>query len=97
VAGHAHVDVPSFRGLDRRAFPGWLLLAMQLSGLYTRWTVRTATAVVWFYDGIGGDLSYWPEGPAGPRRSVPPLSNAAIVGDNDRMSSTSRSPPPTGN
>jgi hypothetical protein len=27
-----HVDVPSFRGLDRRAVPGWLLLAMQRSG-----------------------------------------------------------------
>jgi hypothetical protein len=80
-----HVDVPSFRGLDRRAVPGWLLLAMQRSGLFTRWAVRTATAVVWFYRGAGGALSYWPEGPAGPRRSIPPTTNTALVGDNDRM------------
>jgi hypothetical protein len=80
-----HVDVPSFRGLDRRAVPGWLLLAMQRSGLFARWAVRTATAVVWFYDGPGGELSYWPTGPAGPPLSVPPTTNTAIVGDNDRM------------
>jgi hypothetical protein len=47
--------------------------------------VRTDTAVAWFYGGTGGALSYWPDGPAGPRRSVPPVSNTAIVGDNDRM------------
>jgi hypothetical protein len=80
-----HVDVPSFRGLDRRTVPGWFLLAMRRSGLFTRWAIRTATAVVWFYAGAGGALSYWPEGPAGPRRSVSPTSNTAIIGDNDRM------------
>jgi hypothetical protein len=80
-----HVDVPSFRGLDRRTIPGWFLLAMQRSRLFTRWAIRTATAVVWFYAGAGGALSYWPEGPAGPRHSVPATSNAALVGDNDRM------------
>jgi hypothetical protein len=80
-----HVDVPSFRGLDRRAVPGWLLLAMQRSGLFARWAVRTATAVAWFYHGSGGALSYWPDGPAGPRRSIPPTTNTALVGDNDRM------------
>jgi hypothetical protein len=80
-----HVDVPSFRGLDRRALPGWLLLAMQRSGLFARWAVRTATAVVWFYRGTGGTLSYWPDGPAGPRRNIPPAINTALVGDNDRM------------
>jgi hypothetical protein len=80
-----HVDVPSFRGLDRRTVPGWFLLAMRRSGLFYRWVIRTATAVVWFYAGSGGALSYWPEGPGGPRRTVAPVSNSAIVGDNDRM------------
>ena len=80
-----HVDVPSFRDLDRRHLPGWFLLAMQRSGLFTRWAVRTATAVIWFYEGAGGELTYWPDGPAGPARSVPAASNTAIVGDNDRM------------
>ena len=30
-----HVDVPSFRGIDRRTVPGWFLLAMRRSGLFT--------------------------------------------------------------
>jgi hypothetical protein len=80
-----HVDVPSFRGLDRRTAPGWLLLAMDRSGLFNRWATRTATAVVWFYQGAGGELSYWPGGPAGPRQSVLPVTNTALIGDNDRM------------
>jgi hypothetical protein len=80
-----HVDVPYFRDLDRRHLPGWFLLAMQRSGLFTRWSVRTATAVIWFYEGTGGGLTYWPQGPAGPARTVPAVSNTAIVGGNDRM------------
>lgn len=80
-----HVDVPYFRGLDRRHLPGWFLLAMQRSGLFTRWSVRTATAVTWFYEGAGGGLTYWPQGPAGAAQTVPAASNTAIVGDNDRM------------
>jgi hypothetical protein len=80
-----HLDVPSFRDLDRSVLPGWFLLAMQRSGLFARWAVRTATAVVWFYRGVGGALSYWPDGPAGPSRSLAPASNTALVGDNDRM------------
>jgi hypothetical protein len=58
---------------------------MQRSGLFTRWSVRTATAVIWFYEGTGGGLTYWPQGPAGAARTVPAVSNTAIVGDNDRM------------
>lgn len=80
-----HVDVPFFRDLDRRHLPGWFLLAMARSGLFTRWSVRTATAVVWFYEGTGGGLTYWPDGLAGQPRTVPPATNTAIVGDNDRM------------
>jgi hypothetical protein len=80
-----HVDVPAFRGIDHRSAPGWFLLAMQRCGLFERWAVRTATAVVWFYDGEGGALRYWPEGPDGPPRDVAPRPNTAIVGDNDRM------------
>lgn len=80
-----HVDVPSFRGLDRHNLPGWFLLAMQRSGLFGRWLIRTATAVVWFYPGTGGELSYWPDGPDGPLRTAAPTSNQAIVGDNDQM------------
>ncbi|HEY2281612.1 MAG TPA: hypothetical protein VGI00_24905 [Streptosporangiaceae bacterium] len=80
-----HVDVPSFRDLDRRSLPGWFLLAMERSGLFDRWAVRTATAVVWFYQGTGGELSYWPDGPDGLAQTAASTSNHAIVGDNDRM------------
>jgi hypothetical protein len=80
-----HVDVPSFRDLDRRHLPGWFLLAMGRSGLFTRGAGPTPTAVIWFYEGTGGELTYWPDGPAGPPRSVPAVSNTALVGDNDRM------------
>ena len=46
-----HVGVPSFRGLDRRTVPGWFLLAMRRSVLFTRRVICTATAMVWFYAG----------------------------------------------
>jgi hypothetical protein len=80
-----HVDVPAFRGLDRRTAPGWFLLAMSRSERFERWRVRTATAVVWFFRGDGGDLRYWPHGPHGPEVRVPARHNTALVGDNDRM------------
>jgi hypothetical protein len=41
-----HVDVPSFRGLDRRTVSGWFLLAMRRSGLFARRVIRTSTAMV---------------------------------------------------
>jgi hypothetical protein len=80
-----HVDVPAFRGLDRPRAPGWLLLAMRRSALFERWAVRTATAVVWFYEGMGGALRYWPEGPRGASVTAEPLPNSGIIGDNDTM------------
>ena len=43
-----HVGVLSFRGLDRRTVPGWCLLAMRRSVLFTRRVIRTATVMVWF-------------------------------------------------
>jgi hypothetical protein len=80
-----HVDVPAFRGLDRFNAPGWLLLAMSRSGAFERWRIRTATAVIWFYEGTGGFLRYWPAGAIGPSREIAPVPNTAIIGDNDRM------------
>ena len=50
-----HVGVPSFRGLDRLTVPGWFLLAMRRSVLFTRRVIRTATAMVWFYAGADRD------------------------------------------
>ena len=45
-----------------------------------------AGAVVWFYEGEGGQYDYWPDGLSGPMRSErQPLTNRALVADNDRM------------
>ena len=85
-SGPPHVDVPAFRGLDRREYPVWLLHVMHRSGLFAAWKIDIATAVAWFYEGEGGVFEYWADGPqAPPRRVDAPLSNRAVVGDNDVM------------
>ncbi|MEO5842258.1 MAG: hypothetical protein ABIQ73_22215 [Acidimicrobiales bacterium] len=84
--GSAHVDIPKFRGMERREFPVWLLTTMRRSELFEHWRVPVATAVCWFYDGPGGTYTYWPEGPhAAPSQTVHPFSNTAVVGENDTM------------
>jgi hypothetical protein len=82
----AHSDIPVFRGIDKPAYPVWLLHVMHRSGLFAAWRVEIATAVSWFYEGEGGEFEFWPQGPsAAPRRIDAPLSNRGIVGDNERM------------
>lgn len=80
-----HTDIPAFRGIDRTVYPVWLLVAMGRSGLFERWRVPIATAVSWWFEGEGGSFTYWPQGPDGPPRTVPPTPNTAVVGDNDFM------------
>ncbi len=80
-----HLDVPTFRGVTRRDTPIWLLSIMLKSGLFERWYVPLATAVAWFYDGVGGGFRYWPDGPDASPVDRPCLRNTAVVGDNDRM------------
>jgi hypothetical protein len=85
-AGIIHVDIPSFRGATRDRYPIQLLQAMGSSGLFEAWRIIEAGAVVWFYEGRGGEYNYWPEGLDGPMRSErAPLTNRALVADNDRM------------
>ena len=85
-SGPPHIDVPAFRGLDRRELPVWLLHVMHRSGLFSRYKIDIATAVAWFYEGEGGAFEYWPGGAAAPAaRLAAPLSNRAVVGDNDVM------------
>lgn len=80
-----HTDIPAFRGVDRTRYPVWLLVTMGRSGLFERWRVRMATAVAWFYEGKGGALTYWPDGPDAMPRTLLPRTNTALVGDNDVM------------
>lgn len=80
-----HLDVPSFRGFDRRTEPVWLLVTMMKSGLFEEFYIPTVTAVAWFYEGEAGGFRYYPDGPEGDPIDLPARSNTAIVGDNDRM------------
>jgi hypothetical protein len=80
-----HTDVPAFRGVDRTAYPAWVVNAMQASGLFDRWRVRLATAVAWYYEGNEGGFSYWPDGADGQAVTIDPPPNTAMVGDNDVM------------
>lgn len=80
----AHLDVPAFRGITRAEHPIWLLKTMKSSGLFEQWRTRIATAVSWFYDGVGGDFHYWPDGADGPARvESSPFGNVSVVADNE--------------
>jgi hypothetical protein len=84
--GAIHIDIPSFRGATRDRHSIQLLQAMGSSGLFEGWRVIEAGAVVWFYEGPGGEYDYWPEGLGAPMQSERhPLTNRALVADNDRM------------
>ena len=86
AVGPAHIDVPAFRGVDRTEYPVTFLHLMHRSGLFEAQRVSIATAVAWFYEGEGGAFEYWPDGvEAPPRRIEAPMSNRAVVGDNERM------------
>lgn len=85
-ASETHVDIPAFRGARRGCYPLPFLKVMGSSGLFETWRVVQAGAVAWFYEGIGGNFDYWPEGLDGPMLSErPPFGNVALVADNDRM------------
>ncbi|MEZ5765717.1 MAG: hypothetical protein R3D69_16730 [Xanthobacteraceae bacterium] len=84
AGGPPHLDLPFFRGAEK--FPFWLLSCMGYSGLFHRWAIPIASTIGWFYDGVGGDFEYWPEGPDQPSKLIqPPLWNVAVVSDNEYM------------
>lgn len=79
-----HLDVPAFRGFTRADQPIWLLKVMRNSELFEPWRTKIATAVSWFYDGVGGDFHYWPDGAeADGRVESPPFRNVSVVADNE--------------
>lgn len=87
MAGLApHLDLPFFRGAMNREVPAWLLVPMGYSGLFQSWAVPVASAITWFYDGVGGEFEYWPGGLNLPSRTErPPYFNAAVLADNEYM------------
>lgn len=81
-----HTDVPEFRGITRDRYPVALLHLMNRSGLFRRWQLDICTAVTWLWDGPGGDFVLWTRGPDhAPHRFGPPLTDRAVVSDNDRV------------
>jgi len=80
-----HTDVPEFRGANRKELPQWLLVCMLHSGLFNEWRVPIQTCVSWFGSPQGGAFTFYPEGPAGARRSIPASHNSAIMIDTDQV------------
>jgi hypothetical protein len=80
-----HTGVPEFRGCNRKVMPQWLLVVMHHSGLFDDWRLPIATGIAWFHDSDGGELVYWPDGPAGERRVHDVRHNTAMVLDTDSV------------
>src|SRR5689334_20556799 len=80
-----HTDVPEFRGANRKLLPQWLLVVMHHSGLFEEYRMPIATAIAWFHDCDGGELAYWPDGPAAPARHHRVTYNTAMVLDTDSV------------
>jgi hypothetical protein len=81
-----HVDLPTFRGIERHANLASIRVLMGTSGLFHAWSVPVAAAICWFYRGSDGAFEYWPHGPHRPVNIVRmPQWNTALVADNDYM------------
>lgn len=81
-----HLDLPFFRGAQNKEVPSWMLAPMGYSGLFHEWAIPVASAITWFYDGIGGEFEYWPDGLGQPSRTEsPPYFNRSVLADNEYM------------
>ena len=80
-----HTDVPEFRGANRKLVPQWLLVTMLQSGLFDEWRIPIVTCVSWFGAAKGGAFTFYPDGVAGPRDSIPAVHNSAILLDTDSV------------
>ena len=76
-----HTDVPEFRGANRKVLPQWLLVVMHHSGLFESWRMPIATGICYFGAGGGGELAYYPDGPAGGPATYKPKHNTAVLLD----------------
>ncbi|MBL4665897.1 MAG: hypothetical protein JKY04_00870 [Sneathiella sp.] len=81
-----HLDLPFFRGVQNREVPSWMLAPMGYSGLFHNWAIPVASAITWFYEGVGGEFEYWPNGLKQPSMTEsPPYSNRCVLADNEYM------------
>lgn len=80
-----HTDVPEFRGANRNRYPQWLIVVMHHSGLFEPWRMPIATGISYFESCRGGELAYYPNGPAGPAETFPARHNTAFLLDTDSV------------
>lgn len=81
-----HLDLPFFRGAQNREVPSWMLAPMGYSELFHEWAIPVASAITWFYDGVGGEFEYWPQGLDNPSLTEsPPYTNRSVLADNEYM------------
>jgi hypothetical protein len=77
-----HTDVPEYRGANRKIVPQWLLVVMHHSGLFDRWRMPIATAVMYFGDACGGAFAYYVDGEP---HTYEPAHNTGVVLDTDSV------------
>ena len=94
-----HLDVPFFRGADRRDFPSWLLVAMQTSGLFRDIRIPQVQGVAYLHQWAGGDAAgeraeadrrrggfyMYANGTHNAPRVTPAAHNSAIICDGSEM------------
>jgi hypothetical protein len=79
-----HTDVPEFRLAPGVALPPWLRVVMCHSGLFERWRIPIATAIVYLGSTTaGGELAYFADGSDGPASVIAPREGEAVVLDAD--------------
>lgn len=83
---YPHLDATTFRGVRFENSPVWLMNIMSKSGLFTRWLVKMAQVITWWYRGERGTFTYWPDGPLQPPQHLDtPMWNRGVVVQNELM------------
>jgi hypothetical protein len=80
-----HTDVPAFRGADRSTLPLWMLVVMRHSGLFEKWRIPIATAVLFLGGCGGGEFVCYPEGASSPGVQIRPSVGRAVMLDADTV------------
>ena len=83
-----HQDNQWYWGINQRSAPDWLLHAMKESGLYDSIMIPQAQGVAYLHGTAdepvysnGGRYLYYPNGPGGKVKSIPPKRGQAIIMD----------------
>jgi hypothetical protein len=85
-----HADVPTFRGLNRLMLDTKFMVGTHLSGFFSDYRVKIATAVTYIGNSTGRDpkgglFSYLPDGPFGRIEEFPAEFNTGVILDTDSV------------